>query len=79
MRKSSGDMGEPCGVPTSTGAFVPGASWKTRVQERSERKEVTQSTMWEGMIFARRRALSFDTLTLSKPANPNSCPEGALI
>ena len=45
MRKSRGDMGEPCGVPTSTGAFVPGAPWKTRVQERSERKEVTQSTI----------------------------------
>ena len=42
MRNSRGDMGEPCGVPTSTGALVPGAPWKTSVQERSERKEVTQ-------------------------------------
>ena len=45
MRKSSGEMGEPCGVPTSTGALMPGAPWKTRVQERSQRMEVTQSVM----------------------------------
>ena len=61
-------MGEPWGVPTSTGAFVPGQPWKTRVQDRSERKEVTQSTMYEGMFFARSRALSFEGLTLWKPA-----------
>ena len=68
MRNNSGDMGEPCGVPTSTGAFVPGAPWKTRVQERSDRKEVTQSTMYERMFFPRRRDLSLEALTLSKPA-----------
>ena len=68
MRNSSGDMGEPCGVPTSTGALLPGAPWKIRVQDRSEKKEVTQSVMYEGMFPARRRDLSFDALTLSKPA-----------
>ena len=68
MRNSRGDIGEPWGVPTSTGALVPGAPWKTRVQDRSERKEVTQSTMYEGMFFARSKALSFTALTLSKPA-----------
>ena len=41
-------MGEPWGVPTSTGAFVPGAPWKTKVQALSERKEVTQFTMYGG-------------------------------
>ena len=61
-------MGEPWGVPTSTGAFVPGAPWKTRVHECSERKNVTQSTIYERMFFARRRALSLNALTLSKPA-----------
>ena len=68
MRKKSGDMREPWGVPTSTGAFVPGAPWKTRLQERSERKEVAQSTIYEGMFFPRRRDLSLEALTLSKPA-----------
>ena len=38
------------------------------VQEPSERKEATQSTMYEGMLFTRRRDLSFEALTLSKPA-----------
>ena len=61
-------MGEHCGVPTSTGALVPGAPWNTRVHERSERNEVTQSTMYEGMFFWRRRDLSLEALTLSKPA-----------
>ena len=68
MRNRSGDIGEPCGVPTSTGVFVPGAPWKTRVQERSERKEVIQSTMYEGMFLWSRRDLSLEALTLSKPA-----------
>src|ERR1700761_1064240 len=61
-------MGEPWGVPTSTGAFVPGAPWNTKVQERSDRKDVTQSTMYEGMLLRRSRALSVEALTLSKPA-----------
>ena len=61
-------MGEPWGVPTSTRAFVPGAPWKTKVQARSERKEVTPSTMYEGILLARSRALSFEALRLSKPA-----------
>ena len=45
MRKSSGEMGELGGVPTSTGALVPGSPLNTGVQERSQRKEVTQSVM----------------------------------
>jgi len=45
MRKSKGEMGEPCGVPTDTGAGVLGAPWKTRVQVLSSRKEEIQSTM----------------------------------
>src|ERR1700761_6657820 len=68
MRNSSGDMGEPWMVPTSTCTFVPGAPWKTKVQERSERKEVTQSTMYEGMFFWRSMVLSVEALTLLKPA-----------
>ena len=68
MRNSKGEMGEPWGVPTSTGALVPGVPWNTRVQERSERNEVTQSTMYEGMDLARRRERSIVALTLSKPA-----------
>ena len=51
MRNSKGDVAEPCGVPTSTGALVPGAPWKSRVQEHSERKEVTQSTQTHAFFF----------------------------
>ena len=68
MRNSKGEIGEPWGVPTSKGALVRGAPWKTSVQERSERKEVTQSSMYEGMDLARRRERSNEALTLSKPA-----------
>ena len=68
MRKRSAEIEEPWGVPTSTGALVPGAPWKTRVHERSERKEVTQSTMYEGMLFVRQRALSLEAFTLWKLA-----------
>ena len=45
MRKSRGDMGEPFGVPSETGAEVLGEPWKTKVHALSERKEETQLTM----------------------------------
>ena len=38
-------MGEPWGVPTETVAGLLGHPWKTSVQDLSERKEETQSTM----------------------------------
>ena len=45
MRKRSGDIGEPWGLPTETGADTPGAPWKTSVHFLPVRKEETQSTM----------------------------------
>ena len=45
MRKSRGEMGEPSGMPTDTVAGVLGDPWKTRVEDLSERKEESQSTM----------------------------------
>ena len=45
-----------------------GDPWNTRVKGLSDRKEYTQSTIWEGMSPARSLALRVDTLTLSKPA-----------
>ena len=68
MRKRRGDRGEPWGVPTETGADMPGAPWKTSVHVLPVRKEETQSTMYEGMFLESRRARSLDALTLSKPA-----------
>ena len=68
MRKRRGDSGEPWGVPTETGADMPGAPWKTSVHFLPVRKEETQSTMYEGMFLESRRARSLDALTLSKPA-----------
>ena len=38
-------MGEPWGVPNERVAVVLGDPWKMRVQDLSERKEETQSTM----------------------------------
>ena len=41
-------MGERWGAPIETVAGVLGDPWKTRVPDLSERKEKTQSTMYEG-------------------------------
>ena len=45
-----------------------GEPWKTRVQVLSERKEHTQSTMYDGIWEAKSLALRVEALTLSKPA-----------
>ena len=45
-----------------------GEPWKTRVQVLSERKEDTQSTMYDGIWEAKSLALRVEALTLSKPA-----------
>ena len=45
IRKRRGHSGEPWGVPTETGADMPGAPWKTRVHLLPVRKEETQLTM----------------------------------
>ena len=68
IRKRRGESEEPWGVPTETGADMPGAPWKTRVHFLPVRKEETLSTMYEGILLERRRARSFVALTLSKPA-----------
>ena len=68
MRKSRGDSGKHWGVPTETGAAMPGAPWKTSVHFLPVRKEETQSTMYEGMFLESRRDRSLDALTLSQPA-----------
>lgn len=44
MRKGKGEIGEPWGVPTETGAGVLGEPWKTSVQVLTAKKEETQST-----------------------------------
>jgi len=61
-------MVDPWGVPTDTGEEMLGDPWKTRVQVLSERKEDTQSTMYEGTPEAKSLALRVEALTLSKPA-----------
>jgi len=45
-----------------------GEPWKTRVHVLSERKEDTQSTIYEGRWEAQSLALRVEALTLSKPA-----------
>jgi len=44
-RKRSVGMGDPCGVPTETGARILWEPWKTRVHVLSDRKEETQWTI----------------------------------
>jgi len=61
-------MGDPWGVPTETGEERLGDPWRTRVHVLSERKEDTQSTMYEGTWVARSLARRVEVLTLSKPA-----------
>jgi len=61
-------MGDPWGVPTETGEEMFGEPWKTRVHVLSERKEDTQSTMYEGTWEVRSLARMVEALTLSKPA-----------
>ena len=55
-------------MPTETGEEMFGEPWKTKVQVLSERKEDTQSTMYEGTWEARSLARRVEALTLSKPA-----------
>jgi len=55
-------------VPTETGEERLGEPWKTRVQVLSERKEDTQSTMYEGTWEASSLARRVEALPLSKPA-----------
>ena len=41
MTNSRGEIGEPWGTPTETGANVWGDSWNVRRQVQSLRKELT--------------------------------------
>jgi len=53
---------------TKTGAWRLRGPWKNRVQDLSDRKDETQSTMNESVCLAKRAALRVEVLTLSKPA-----------
>jgi len=55
-------------VPTETGEEMWGEPWNTRVQVLSERKEDTQSPIYEGTREAKSLALRVEALTLSKQA-----------
>jgi len=61
-------MGDPWGVLTETSEERLGEPWKTSLHVLSERKEDTQSTMYEGTWEARSLARRVEALTLSKPA-----------
>ena len=67
-KEEEGRYGEPWGVPTETGEERLGDPWKTRVHVLSERKEDTQSTMYEGTWVARSLARRVEALTLLKLA-----------
>ena len=55
MTKSRGEVGEPGGTPTETGAKVRGDPWKVRRQVRSLRKDPTHLTKYGLTPFLRRR------------------------
>ena len=60
-------MGEPCGVPTATGADNFGDPWKRSPHFRLVRKLLTKATTYLCTPLALRAAVSWDGSTLSKP------------
>jgi len=67
-RKRSGEIGDPWGVPTETGEESLREPWTNSVQVLSDRKEDTQSTIYEGRREASSLALRVEALKLSKLA-----------
>src|ERR1700761_6225867 len=67
MTKSSGEMGEPWGVPTDTGAKVLGEPWKRRRHCLLVRKLPIQEVRYLWAPFALRAEVSWEGSTLSKP------------
>src|ERR1700712_5327974 len=67
MTNSSGDMGEPWGVPVRKSANASGAPWKSRRQVLSVRKDRTQETMYLGACLRESMPAKVGASTLSKP------------
>jgi len=68
MTNRSGEMGDPGGALTETGAKRRGDPWNIRGQVRSLRKEPTHWTRYGLTPFLLRRERSEGASTLSKPA-----------
>src|ERR1700743_2775231 len=67
MTKSRGEMGEPWGVPTATGAKVLGEPWKRRRHCLLVRKLPIQEVRYLWAPLALRAEVSCEGSTLSKP------------
>jgi len=67
MTNRWGEMGDPSGTPTETGAKERGDPWNVRRQVRSLRKEPTHWTKYGLTPFLRRRERREGDSTLSKP------------
>ena len=67
MTKSSGEMGEPWGVPTVTGANVLDEPWKRRRHCLPVRKLPIHEVMYLWAPLALRADVSWGGSTLSKP------------
>jgi len=68
MSKGSGEIRDPCGVPTLIRDGRLGEPWKATVHDLYDRTKETRSTMYVSVCLARREALRVEALTLSKPA-----------
>ena len=67
MTNNSGEMGEPCGVPTATGENLFGEPWKRRQHFRLVRKLPTHETMYLWVPLALSAEVSWAGSKLLKP------------
>jgi len=67
MTNSSGETGEPCGVPTETGAKTFGEHWSRSRHVLPDRKDLVQETRYGWTAFALSMLHRADGFTLSKP------------
>jgi len=67
MTHSSGETGEPCGVPTEPGAKIFGEPWYRSRHVLPDRKDLVKETRYGLTAFALSILHRADGFTLSKP------------
>ena len=67
MTNNSGETGEPCGVPTATGANTLGDPWYRRRHVLPVRKDLVQETRYGLTAFALSMLHRVEGFTLSNP------------
>jgi len=67
MMNSSGETGEPCGVPTESGAKIFGEPWYRSRHVVPDRKDLVEETRYRLTAFSLSMRQRADGFTLSKP------------